>query len=377
MAAPFATRQLADLGARVIKVERRGEGDFARHYDVKVKGLASYFVWLNRSKESLTLDLKHPEAKEILLALLAQADVFVQNLAPGAAERLGFGAKALRESRPSLIVCDVSGYGSSGPFRDKTAYDLLVQGETGMVSVTGDPNSPAKVGISVADIAAGMYSFSAVLTALYHRLVTGQGASTDVSLFDSLSEWMSQPVYYTLYSGTPPERTGTSHASIAPYGSFTAAEGSTVQMGIQNDREWRRFCDQVLGRAEVAEDPRFSTNALRVANRDELTAIIEASFAGMSAAEVVASLDGAKIANSRLNGVVDLIEHPQLATRDRWTEVGSPVGPLRALLPPIQIEGMVPRMDPIPDLGQHTSAILAELGYTDAEVDRLRSDEVI
>jgi itaconate CoA-transferase len=377
VAAPFATRQLADLGARVIKVERRGEGDFARHYDNEVKGLASYFVWLNRSKESLTLDLKHPEAKVIVDALLDRADVFVQNLAPGAAARLGLGTGPVRLGRPSLVVCEVSGYGSSGPFEHKTAYDLLVQCETGLVSVTGTPDEPAKVGISVADISAGMYAFSGILTALYRRQQTGEGAEVEVSLFDSLAEWMTQPMYYAMYSGSPPARTGTSHASIAPYGRFAAGDGQSVQLGIQNDREWRRFCESVLDRPEVADDPRFVTNSLRVEHREDLTEVIEAGFSASTSVEIIAALDAVKIANARLIGVNELIDHPQLVERDRWAEVGSPVGPLRGLRPPVRIDGVEDRMDPIPDLGEHTAAILAELGYGEADVDRLRATQVI
>jgi itaconate CoA-transferase len=377
VAAPFATRQLADLGARVIKIERPGEGDFARGYDETVKGLASYFVWLNRSKESLTLDLKHPEAKRIVDALLDDADVFIQNLAPGAAARLGLGADDWRSRRPSLIVCDISGYGSTGPYRDKKAYDLLVQCEAGLLSVTGTPDAPAKVGISVADIAAGMYAFSAVLTALYTRERTGVGVSCEVSLFDALTEWMSHPLYYALYTGRPPERTGTSHASIAPYGSFRTGDGRAVQLGIQHEREWRRFCDQVLRRPEVAGDDRFTTNAQRVDNRDALTATIEAEFSLLTADEAIARLDAAQIANARLNDVTDLIEHPQLMSRARWTEIASPVGPIAALRPPVTTAGVAGRMDPIPALGEHTQPILASLGYDTEAFERLRAEGAI
>jgi itaconate CoA-transferase len=377
VAAPFATRQLADLGARVIKVERPGDGDFARHYDERVKGLSSYFVWLNRNKESLTLDLKHPEAKEIIDALLDRADVFVQNLIPGAAARLGLSAPAIRAQRPSLIVSDVSGYGSSGPYRDKKAYDLLIQCETGLLSVTGAPDAPAKVGISVADISAGMYCFTSILTALYSRERTGEGAACEVSLFDSLTEWMSHPVYYSLYTGQPPLRTGTSHASIAPYGSFHTGDGGTVQLGIQNDREWRRLCTEVLRRPEIADDERFKTNARRVDNREALTATIEAVFAGLTAEQVIERLDAADIANAKLNDVTDLIDHPQLAARDRWAEVESPVGPVRVLRPPVNMGGVDERMDPIPAVGEHTDAILHELGYDGAYIERLRAEGAV
>ncbi|MHB8463931.1 MAG: CaiB/BaiF CoA transferase family protein [Acidimicrobiales bacterium] len=371
VAAPYATRQLADLGARVIKVERPGGGDFARDYDETVRGLASYFVWLNRSKESLTLDLKHPEAGRILSALLDRADVFIQNLAPGATAKLGLAAADVRKTRPSLIACDVSGYGSSGPYRDKKAYDLLVQCETGVLSVTGTPESPAKVGISIADIAAGMYAYSAVLTALYVRERTGEGAACEVSLFDSLMEWMGHPIYYGMYTGRPPDRSGTSHASIAPYGSFRTGTG-TVQLGIQNEREWNRFCEIVLDAPGVATDARFETNTSRVVHRDELVATIEAALADLSAEQVIARLDAAQIANARLNEVSDVIDHPQLSARDRWTEVDSPVGPIRALRPPVYMSGVAERMDPIPTVGQHTDAILAELGYDAAAIARLR-----
>jgi itaconate CoA-transferase len=377
VAVPFATRQLADLGARVIKVERPDGGDFARGYDETVKGLASYFVWTNRSKESLTLDLKHPEAKRILDGLLGEADVFIQNLAPGATARLGLGAEALRARWPSLIVCDLSGYGATGPYRDKKAYDLLVQCEAALLSVTGTPESPAKVGISVADIAAGMYAYTAVLTALFRRATTGEGASCEISLFDALTEWMSHPLYYTLYTAQPPKRTGTSHATVAPYGSFATGDGHTVQLGIQNEREWARFCADVLGRPEVAGDPRFLTNAGRVEHRDALTELIESVFAAVTASEVVARLDTAQIANALLNTVPDLIEHPQLQAADRWRDIDSPVGSLRALLPPVRMDGFEARMDPIPALGQHTDAILASLGYGADDIIRLRSDGAI
>lgn len=377
VAAPFATRQLADLGARVIKVERPGEGDFARGYDDAVRGLASYFVWLNRSKESITLDLKHPQGRHVLRRLVAGADVFVQNLAPGATERLGFSAAALRHARPELIVCDVSGYGSSGPLRDKKAYDLLVQCEVGLLSVTGSPQEPAKVGVSIADISAGMYAFSAVLSALYARERSGVGASVEVSLFDSLSEWMSHPMYYEMYTGRPLARTGTSHASIAPYGSFRTGDGRTVQLGVQNDREWQRFCQAVIGDPATGSDPRFATNAARVAHRDELTAVIEAAFSDLGVADVVARLDQAQIANGRRNDVADLLAHEQHAARGRWRVVDSPVGPIDALLPPVAVAGAEARMGPIPAVGEHTAAILAELGYEPAAVAALRRQAVV
>jgi itaconate CoA-transferase len=377
VAAPFATRQLADLGARVIKVERTPDGDFARRYDDVVNGMSSYFVWLNRSKESLRLDLKHPMAADVMARLLDRADVFVQNLAPGAAAKLGLGAAAVREGRPSLIVCDVSGYGSTGPYRDKKAYDLLVQCETGLVSVTGTPDAPAKVGISVADIAGGMYAFSAVLAALYSRARDGEGAACEVSLFDAVSEWMSHPLYYAMYADQPLARTGTSHASIAPYGSFAVAGGEAVQLGVQNEREWRRFCAIVLERSELADDERFCTNSRRAVNRAALTTEIERVLAGVTLEEATRRLEAAGVANARLNDVAGLVSHPQLTERDRWTEVATPVGPVRALRPPVVGTGTDARMDPVPALGQHTDAILAELGFSPQWVDALRADGVV
>jgi itaconate CoA-transferase len=370
VAAPFATRQLADLGARVIKVERPGTGDFARQYDATVKGLASYFVWLNRGKQSLSLDLKSPAARSVLTRLIDRADVFIQNLAPGAAARLGLSAEVLRARHDRLITCDVSGYAADGPFGDRRAYDLLIQSETGLLSVTGTEDAPAKAGISVADIAGGMYAFSSILAALYNRERTGSGAALAVSLFESLAEWMAQPMYYAMYTGVPPARTGTSHATIAPYGAFRTGGGGRVQLGVQNDREWRRLCDQVLGRPELADDPRFATNAARVAARAELDREIEAALSARSADEVVTLLDAAQIANARLRTVGDLLAHPQL--EHRWAEVGSPAGPIRALPAPISTGGPVPALGPIPAVGEHTDAILAELGLTAAEIAELR-----
>ena len=376
VAAPFATRQLADLGARVIKIERTGGGDFARGYDTTVNGLASHFVWTNRSKESLTLDAKHPEGKWIVEQLLERSDVFVQNLAPGAVERLGFGAARLREQYGRLIVCDISGYGSSGPYRDKKAYDLLVQCETGVVSITGTPDEPAKVGISVADIAGGMYAFSGILTALYARERTGQGAHLDISLFDALAEWMGYPIYFTGYGGSPPARGGASHPAIAPYGPVEVSDGN-VFIAIQNEREWARLCDEVLGQPDLATDPRFASNSQRVAHRIDLDALLADSLSTRTAAEVETRLDAAGIANARLRTVQEFLDHPQLAARNRWREVDSPAGPIRALVPPIALDGAPSRMDPIPDTGQHTNAILHELGYGDAEIEQLRADGVV
>jgi itaconate CoA-transferase len=377
VAAPFATRQLADLGARVIKVERPEVGDFARGYDRTVKGLASHFVWLNRSKESVTLDLKQDGAKEILNRLIESADVFVQNLAPGATGRLGFGAQTLRERHLALIVCDVSGYGSSGPYRDKKAYDLLVQCEAGVVSITGTPDSPSKVGVSIADIACGMYAYSGILAALFRRERTGEGAAIEVSLFEALAEWMGFPAYFTMYGGKEPPRTGASHAAIAPYGPFECGDGEVIFLGIQNEREWERFCEAVLEQPALANDERFASNSERVENRDDLHQEIEAILEELSSQEAIERLDDAKIANARMRTVRDFLEHPQLEARGRWREVGSPVGPLRALLPPAIMDGEEPVMAPIPEVGEHTDKILAELGYSDDAVASLRQSAAI
>jgi len=377
VAAPFATRQLADLGARVIKIERPGAGDFARGYDSTVKGLASYFVWLNRGKQSLSLDLKAPEATDVLDRLLDGADVFVQNLAPGAAARMGLSAEQLRARDPRLIVCDISGYGSSGPYAERRAYDLLVQSETGVLSVTGTPEQQAKVGISIADISGGMYGYSAILSALYARERTGVGAALEVSLFDSLSEWMSQPMYYAMYTGAPPERTGTSHATIAPYGTFRTGGGGTVQLAVQNQREWARLCAEVLGRPELTADPRFAVNSDRVAHRAELAAEIESVLAGSTAEQVLARLDAAKIANGNANTVLELLEHPQLAGAGRWTEVETPAGPVRALYPPARIAGHTAAMGAVPAVGQHTDVLLAELGYATDTVAAWREKGIV
>jgi itaconate CoA-transferase len=377
VAAPFATRQLADLGARVIKVERPRTGDFARSYDATVKGLSSHFVWLNRSKESLTLDLKKEGAREVLARLLEGADVFVQNLAPGAAGRLGFGAEALRERHPRLVVCDLSGYGASGPYRDKKAYDLLVQCEAGLVSVTGTPEVPSKVGIAVADIAAGMYAYSGILAALLRRERTGEGAALEVSLFESLGEWMGFPAYYAMYSGKEPPRSGARHASIAPYGPFECGDGEQIFLGVQNEREWERFCEAVLGRPEMAGDELFDDNSRRVENREVLEEEISAILGRLSSEEVIEKLEKAGIANARMRTVREFIEHPQLEARDRWREVGSPAGPLHALLPPVAMAEIEPVMAPIPSVGEHTDDILEKLGYDEEAVATLRREAAI
>jgi crotonobetainyl-CoA:carnitine CoA-transferase CaiB-like acyl-CoA transferase len=359
VAAPFATRQLADLGARVIKIERAGTGDFARAYDTSVLGQASYFVWLNRGKESVQLDVKSPAGQAAVAALVARADVFVQNLAPGAAARLGLGADDLLARHPRLICCSVSGYGPDGPYATKKAYDLLVQCEAGLLSVTGTPEAPCKAGISVADIAAGMYAYSGVLTALYERERTGRGSSFEVSLLDALGEWMSQPYLYTVYGGREPQRTGARHASISPYGPYQA-RGGEVFIGLQNEREWAVLCERVLGRPELTADERFSTNPDRVKHDDELTEIIEGVLASMTPDEVVSRLDAAGIASARLRTPAEFGAHPQLRARDRWREARTPAGPVRTLLPPVTVPGREAAMGAVPALGEHTESVLAE-----------------
>jgi itaconate CoA-transferase len=363
VAAPFATRQLADLGARVIKVERPGVGDFARGYDETVRGMSSHFVWLNRSKESLALDLKEDENKEILRRLVARSDVVVQNLAPGAAGRLGFGAEDLRAEHPHLVYCSVSGYGEGGPYTQKKAYDLLVQCEVGLVSITGTPETPSKVGLPAADIAAGMYAYSGILSALFRRERTGEGATLEVSMLEALAEWMGFPAYFTGYGGEEPRRSGASHAAIAPYGPFACADGEVVFLGIQNEREWKRFCEEVLGRERMAEDDRFDKNSRRVENRAELHAEIEEVFSSLSSEEAIERLEGAGVANARMRTVRQFLDHPQLEARDRWREFGSPVGSLRGLLPPATLAGTEPVMASIPQVGEHNEKLLAELGY--------------
>jgi itaconate CoA-transferase len=381
IAAPFATRQLADLGARVIKIERPGTGDFARGYDQRVRGLASHFVWTNRSKESLTLDVKHPEAAQVLERLvLEKADVVVQNLAPGAATRLGLGHERLSALKPGLVVCDISGYGDDlahpGPYRDKKAYDLLIQSEAGFLSVTGTADEPCKAGPSIADIAAGMYAYSQILAALMQRSQTGKGQRIDISMLESLAEWTSYPLYYAFEGAAPPPRTGTSHATIYPYGPFPAGDGGTVMLGLQNEREWASFCNNVLLRPEVATDERFTANFRRVAERDALRQIIIEAFASLTSAQVMERLEHAQIANAQVNTMQEVWAHPQLKARGRWTEVGSPQGPLPAMLPPGSWD-VGPRMDPVPALGEHTDAILAELGYGAADIAALRAAQAI
>jgi len=377
IAAPFCTRQLADLGARVIKIERPGAGDFARAYDARARGLSSHFVWTNRSKESLSLDLKHEEAGKILRALLSDADVLVQNLAPGAAQRLGLGYETLREALPRLIVCDISGYGEDGPYRDRKAYDLLIQSEAGFLSITGSPGQPAKAGCSIADISAGMYAYSNILAALYQRDRTGRGAHIDVSMLESMVEWMGYPMYYAMDGQSPPAMAGASHATIYPYGPFAAGDGKSVMLGLQNEREWKLFCEVVLQEPALTTDPAFESNAKRHASRDELRARIEAAFSTLSAAQVMERLDRAGIANARMNTLDDVWHHPQLEARERWREVETPAGAMPALLPPGLPEGVEARMDAVPALGQHTESILAELGYAPDRIAALRAAGVI
>lgn len=363
IAAPFCTRQLADQGARVIKVERPQGGDFARGYDERVQGLSSHFVWTNRSKESLALDLKTPQSGEVLARLLERADVLVQNLAPGAAARLGLSFAALHERYPNLIVCDISGYGEGGPYQDKKAYDLLIQSEGGFVSVTGSEDEPAKAGCSIADIAAGMYAYSAILNALLLRQRSGVGSHIDVSMLESMVEWMGYPMYYAYDGAPPPVRAGAAHATIYPYGPFPTGDGKTIMLGLQNEREWVVFCDTVLGQPALATDPRYASNSLRTANRAALRGIIVASFAALDIGQVTARLEQARIANARVNDMRGVWEHGQLAARRRWREIDSPAGRLPALLPPATNAAYDARMDPVPALGEHTAAILAELGF--------------
>ena len=377
VAAPVCTRHLADQGARVIKIERPGVGDFARSYDQRVGGQSSYFVWANRSKESLTLDVKHAQAQPILEALLERADVLVQNLAPGAAARLGLSYEALAATHPRLVVCDISGYGDDGPYRDKKAYDLMVQAEAGLLSATGNGESIARAGFSAADVSAGMYAYSSILSALLLRERTGAGSRVDVAMLETLTEWMGNPMYYAFNGQPPAPRTGASHPSIAPYGPLTLDDGHTLLLGVQNEREWQRFCNEVLGEPGLAQDPRFNSNTQRTANRAVLDDKLAASFAGVGVEEAEARLDRAGIANARVNSTASLWQHPQLKARRRWTEVATPAGLVPALLPPASNNRYAPRMDGVPALGQHTEGLLTELGYSSTQVGALRDAGVV
>jgi itaconate CoA-transferase len=377
IAGPLCTRQLAELGARVIKIERPGGGDAARGYDRTVQGLSSHFVWVNRSKESLALDVKHPDAKEVLLRLVSKADVFVQNLAPGAAERLGLGAAELRAKHPKLIWCGISGYGPTGPYAGKKAYDLLVQCEAGLLSVTGSPEQPAKAGIPVADIAAGMYAFSSILAALYRRQAEGAGATLDITMFESLGEWMGFPAYFTAYGGEAPPRSGAHHATIVPYGPFKAGDGGTVFLSIQNEREFERFCEVVLLNSALKNDPRFSTGPARARNRNSMHEEIDRVFSKLTAGQAIARLEAADIANAKLNSMQEFWDHPQLEARERWREVGTPAGPVNAMKPPFNLDGFEPRMDAVPALGAHGRAILSELGFSSSAIERMAREKTI
>jgi itaconate CoA-transferase len=373
IAAPFCTRHLADLGARVIKVERPGSGDFARNYDTRVRGLASHFVWVNRSKESLTLDIKHPQAKPVLDALMAKADVVVQNLAPGAAARLGLSWDQLAPKHPQLTLCDISGYGLDGPYRDKKAYDLLIQSEAGLVSISGTPEEPSKSGASVADIASGMYAYSNILAALLRRHVSGKGSHIEVSMLEAMAEWTSYALYYTYDGAPPPPRAGASHAAIYPYGPFTAGDGVTVILAVQNEREWASLCRTVLQLPDLLTNADYAGNAERVAKRDVLKPMLEGVFKQLTGPQLIARLDEAGIANAQLNDMKDVWQHPQLKARNRWTEIGSPVGTLKALLPPGMQREDDPLMGPVPALGEHTNSILGELGFSTGDIDSMKS----
>jgi itaconate CoA-transferase len=377
VAAPFATRQLADLGARVIKIERPKVGDFARDYDATVKGMSSHFIWLNRSKESLTLDLKHSGARQILEQLLERADVLIQNLAPGAARRLGLGAESLLPKYPRLIVCDVSGYGDNGPYASKKAYDLLVQAEAGVMSVTGTADTPSKVGISIADIATGMYAYSGILSALYQREKSGKGTRIEVTMLEALAEWMGYPLYYTHFGGTAPARTGPNHATIVPYGRYETGDGKSIMLGLQNEREWAVFCEKVLLQPKLAQDPRYDSNSKRAAKRSEINALITEVFATLTTKQVIERLDASGIANARINTPDEVWEHPQLKARDRWREMDSPVGLLATLLPAVTMPDFGARIDAVPALGEHTERILSELGYTSGDIVALRKAGVV
>jgi itaconate CoA-transferase len=376
VAGPLATRQLADLGARVIKIERREVGDFARGYDHAVHGTSSYFFWLNRGKESVTLDLKHQRGREVLRRLLERADALVHNLAPGALERIGYDEPSVRVRHPRLVVCGLNGYGSEGPHAGRRAYDLLVQGEVGIPSVTGTPEEGVRVGMSISDIAAGMYAFGSVLAALYHRQRTGRGAWLEVTLLDALTEWVSNALYLDLHGGVPPVRVAFAHPTLAPYGRYACADGD-IAIGVQNDREWVRLATVLLERPELGSDERYATNIARTARREEVDRMVGEAVGRLSEAEAIERLEEAGVAYGRLNDMAHLAQHPQFAARGRWTDVEVPGGRARALRPPLALDGRDAPMDAVPALGQHTDAVLGWLGYDGDAVERLHADGVV
>ena len=377
VAGPLCSRHLADLGADVIKIERRDGGDFARRYDTSVKGLSSYFVWLNRNKRSITLDLKHNRATDVLTRLIASADVVVQNLGPGAVDRLGLSPESLRRRYPSLVICSISGYGSGGPYDHRKAFDLLLQGETGVIATTGTPDQPAKLGISVGDIGAGVYGVIATLAALYERQTTGQGKIVETSLFDALAEWMGYPAYFTLYGGEAPDRAGVRHATVVPYGSYRCGDDQAVNLAVQTDGQWRRFCRDVCAHPEWEDDERFRTSADRRRNRETLESMIESAFSTMSRIEVTERLEAADVPFGDVRDIADFLHHPQLDARDRWRDVGSPVGMLRAIAPPMNVDGFTPRMDAIPEIGEHTDDVLQEIGFSAIDIASLHEEGVV
>ncbi len=377
VAAPFASRQLADLGARVIKIERPKVGDFARYYDQTVNGMSSHFVWLNRSKESLTLDLKADSGKTLFTDLVKDADVVIQNLAPGAMNRLGFSHQELHDINDALIICNISGYGSYGSYVSKKAYDLLIQCEAGVLSITGTEDAPSKAGISVADIAAGMYAYSGILSSIIKRSQTGKGDVLDISMLEALGEWMGYPMYYSMYGDTEPKRTGAQHATIYPYGPFPTQSGETVFFAIQNEREWTNFCKKVLNQPDLATDDRYNSNSKRVENKEPLKLIIEQALQQRNLDEVMQDLEDNKIANAQLKNMNQFADHQQLKERERWMDVETPVGNIKSLLPPAIQNKQDMKLSPIPDIGQHTRQILGELNLTEAKIDQLKAEHII